>query len=295
VDATFKHSAGSQVATVLGWNGHVFVGGYFKQVNGNTNAYFASLNPTTGSDDGYISLNISGNYQFPGVASNPTRVYNQQLSHSGTKLLVEGDFTSVGGQSRQQIFMLNLGATSATLISWNSNEFYVNCHYTEAFFLQDAAWSVDDQQVFVATTGYKPAGSSTSIPRSGLCDAAAAFPATGSSVSHKWINYTGCDSLYAVAADANAVYVAGHERWANNAFGCDFQGPGAVSRPGIAALSPSTGQALAWNPTRALGHGADDMMITNGGLWVASDNYTDGQAQQCGGHPKHGGICFFPY
>ncbi|MFL6100948.1 MAG: hypothetical protein ACJ71T_13455, partial [Actinomycetales bacterium] len=85
VDATFTHSAGSQVATVLGWNGHVFVGGYFKKVNGNTNAYYASLSPTTGNDDGYISLNISGNYQFPGVGSNPTRVYNQQLSHSGNK------------------------------------------------------------------------------------------------------------------------------------------------------------------------------------------------------------------
>ena len=52
-----------------------------------------SLNPTTGKDDGFLHLSISGNYQFPGVTPNATRVYNQQLSHSGSCDLVEGDFT----------------------------------------------------------------------------------------------------------------------------------------------------------------------------------------------------------
>jgi hypothetical protein len=292
VDGTFSHSAGSQVATILGWNGHLFVGGYFKKINGNTNAYFASLNPTTGNDDGYISLNISGNYQFPGVGSNPTRVYNQQLSHSGNKLLVEGDFTSVGGQSRQQIFMLDLGASSAALNSWNSNEFYVNCHYSEAFFLQDAAWSVDDQKVFVATTGYKPAGSSTSIPRSGLCDAAAAFPAAGTNASHIWINYPGCDSLYSVSADATTVYVGGHERWANNSFGCDYKGPGAIDAPGMVGLSVTTGSVI-WNPGRGRGKGADDMVVTDAGLWIGSDNMNN--TNMCAGKFGLAGICFIPY
>jgi hypothetical protein len=292
VDPTFKHSASAQVANILGWNGHVFVGGYFKTVNGNTNAYFASLNPTTGNDDGYLHLGISGNYQFPGVRSNPTRVYNLQLSHSGTKLLVEGDFTSVGGQSRQQIFMLDLGPTSATLNSWNSNEFYVNCHYSEAFFLQDAAWSVDDQNVFVATTGYKPAGSSTSIPRSGLCDAAAAFPATGSNASHTWINYPGCDSLYSITADATTVYVGGHQRWMNNSFGCDYKGPGAIDAPGMAGLSVTTG-AVTWNPGRGRGKGADEMVISDAGLWIGSDNQNN--TNMCAGKFGLGGICFIPY
>ncbi len=72
-----------------------------------------SLNTSTGKDDGFVRLRISGNYQYPGVSSNPTRVYNQQLSHSGKLDLVEGDFTSVGGQSRRQIFMLNLSGSRA--------------------------------------------------------------------------------------------------------------------------------------------------------------------------------------
>jgi hypothetical protein len=48
---------------------------------------------TTGSS----TFNISGNYHHPGVSSNPTRVYNQALSHSGALDLVMGDFTSAGG------------------------------------------------------------------------------------------------------------------------------------------------------------------------------------------------------
>ena len=79
-------------------NGHLLAGGAFKGINGSTaDPYFASLSPVTGRDDGFAHLNISGHYVYPGVQTNPTKVYNQQISHSGSMDLVEGDFTSVGG------------------------------------------------------------------------------------------------------------------------------------------------------------------------------------------------------
>ena len=56
------------------------------------------------------------------MATNTTQVYNQQLSHGGTLDLVEGDFTSVGGLPRQQIFMLNLAGATATVTGWTSPE-----------------------------------------------------------------------------------------------------------------------------------------------------------------------------
>ena len=70
---------------------------------------------------------------------------------------------------------------------------------------------------------------------------AAAFPATQGPVLHEWVNYAGCDSLYSTAADASTAYFGGHERWSQNANGCDFAGPGAISAPGMEGLSPTTG------------------------------------------------------
>jgi hypothetical protein len=304
----FGHSANGMVETLLAAKGHILTGGYFTSINGTTRGYMASLNPTTGKDDGFVSLNISGNYQFPGVKSNATRIYNQQLSHSGTLDLVEGDFTSVGGLGRQQIFMLDLSGTSATVTGWTSPEWDgsvpqttipYQCWTSEPFYLQAASWSPDDLTIYIATTGFHPWNLPTgTYPRSGLCDAAAAFPATQTSVSHTWINYTGCDSLYSTAADAGAAYFGGHERWSQNPSACDKAGPGSIADPGMEGLNTTTGKDLLNAQgtalyTRGRGLGADDMLVTSAGLWIASDNYNN--ASYCGGVSGHSGICFLPY
>src|SRR5215467_13507673 len=101
---------GGHVDTVLVVNGHLLVGGTFTTINGSTaNPFYASVSPVTGRDDGFLHLGISGHIVFPGVKNNSTEVFNQQLSHGGSLLLVEGDFTSAGGMNRRQIFMLNVG------------------------------------------------------------------------------------------------------------------------------------------------------------------------------------------
>jgi hypothetical protein len=294
VNTAFAHNAGGQVETLLTVGTHVLTGGYFTSINGSSaNPYFTSLNTTTGHDDGFLHLSISGNYQFPGVSSNPTRVYNQELSHGGSLDLVMGDFTSVGGLPRQQIFELNVSGAAATVTPWTSSEFSDACATVEPFYVQAASWSPDDSQIYIATTGYHPYNMPTGqTPRTGLCDAAAAFPAAQASVSHLWVNYTGCDSLYSTAADASTAYFAGHERWASNSADCDGMGPGAVNAPGMVGLSPSTG-AVTFNPTRDRGLGADDMLTTSAGLWIASDNL-DGSSK-CGGVYGFAGICFLPY
>jgi hypothetical protein len=302
VVAGFGHSASAQVETLLGYNGHILAGGYYTSINNSTaDPYMTSLSPTTGKNDGFVHLGISGQY----VPGGGTRVYNQQLSHGGTLDLVEGDFTSVGGLQREQVFMLDLSGSTATVTGWTSPEFdgsqsqavsQYQCVPNEAFYLQAAAWSPDDSAVYVATTGYHPNGFPTgSYPRSGLCDAAAAFPATQTSVHHTWINYTGCDSLFSVAADSTNVYVGGHERWTMNPNGCDFAGPGAVAEPGMEGLAPSNGLITSNPPvyTRGRGQGADDMEITSAGLWIASDNAQN--TDSCGGVHGHAGICFLPY
>ncbi len=275
----FKRNAGADVNVVELERGNVIVGGTFSTINGANRLRLASLDPGDGDPTSYLRLAVNGG-----------RVWNSQVSHDGRRMLVEGAFSSVGNTTRHQIFMLNLGQARATLSNWYSSEFNQECIID--FYLRDAAWSPNDSKVYIATTGGWPAGDPGG-PRRELCDAAAAFPSTGGTVNHTWIDYTGCDSLYAVEASSKTVYIGGHERWANNRNGCDSAGPGALARPGIAALNAGNGDVRSWNPTRALGYGADDMLVTKAGLWVASDNFSNGQAQKCGGLPKHGGICFF--
>ncbi|MGB9377714.1 MAG: hypothetical protein WCB04_09405 [Mycobacteriales bacterium] len=304
VDTTFKNIVGGRVAHMEVMQGHLLVGGYFPaSASPAAPGYFKSVSPTTGLPDGYGLPAISGNYVFTGVKANPTRVYNMEPSPIGNAVLVMGDFTSVGGLARRQIFRLNLGATSATVSNWYSvgnpnspivkNGFNEDCATVEPYWLQAAAWSPDASKIYIATTGYRPwRQKDTTKPRTELCDAAAAFPATEANVDPLWVNYPGCDSLFSAAADASTVYIGGHERWANNPNGCDKAGSGAIAAPGMAGLDSTTG-LLSFNPTRARGLGADDMTLTPAGLWVASDN--QGNAAMCAGKFGHSGICFLPY
>jgi hypothetical protein len=309
--AGFRHSASNAVETLASYQNHILAGGYFTTINGSSSAPFmASLNPRTGSNDGFVKLHISGHFTFPGVSPNGTRVYNQQVSHNGRLDLVEGDFTSAGGKRRQQIFMLNLASgPTATLTSWTSPRFdgsrgyppkgfLYNCWRTEPFYMRAAAWSPDDRTVYIATTGLKPWNSGGGFPLRGLCDAATAFSATGSPPAIKWTNYTGCDSLYAVAALAGAAFFAGHERWSQNPNGCNRPGPGAIASSGVEALNPATGHLLLNSQHRAIytrdrGLGADDMLTTSAGLWIASDNFRG--AQMCDSVRNLAGICFLPF
>lgn len=306
----FGHNAGSQVETLQVAGAHLLVGGFFKWINGsNADPYMASLNPTTGKDDGFLHLNISGHYQYPNVKTNSTEVYNQQLSHSGTLDLVEGDFTSVAGLPRQQIFMLDVSGQTATVTGWSSpewdgskgnlpNGYPYQCSYSHPFYIHAAAWSPNDSTIYVADTGFKAWNWNGTYPVIGLCDAVAAFPATQTEVYHQWINYTGCNSLYSVAAGQYAVYVGGHERWADNPDGCKTKGQGAKDAPGLGGFTSSGSLLLNSGSTaglysRSRGHGADDMLVTSAGLWIASDNF--GGNTSCGGVSGYAGICFLPY
>ena len=296
---SWPHSARGPVNTILRVpHNHLLVGGLFTRINGTGRNFYVSLNPGTGKDDGYVDLNVSGHYVYPGVVTNNTEVYNQQLSPDGGHVLVEGTFTSVQGNRRQQIFMLNLG-NHGNVSDWYSNEFNKFCAAKHPFYVKTAAWAPDMSAVYVATTGKSPDNWNHSFPLTGLCDAVAAFPGNRvGGLSHDWINYTGCDSLYSVAADSSTVYVGGHERWANNSNACNGQGPGAVPAQGMGGFT--SGGTLRKNAagtaglySRDRGLGADDMLVTGAGLWIASDN--QGGSDACGGVGGHAGICFLPY
>jgi hypothetical protein len=285
----FAHDANGAVDTLATVGGHLLAGGTYTSINGAKIPRMTSLSPSTGLSDGFLNLSIAG-----------SQVFNQQLSHGGTLDLVEGAFTAAGGQPRQQMFMLNVGGSKASVTGWTSPTFNIACS-PQTFWARGGAWSPDDLTVYVATTGYKEPGVSGSGPRpaGSPCDTAMAFPATQMSVNPTWINQTGCDSLYTAAADSQAAYFAGHERYSMNPNACDSLGAGGYNAPGTEGLNPASG-ALYVNSagsagyySRARGLGADDMLLTSAGLWIASDNFDD--SDTCGGVSGHAGICFLPY
>jgi hypothetical protein len=290
---SFGHDANGQVHTLLGYQDHLLVGGAFTTINGSNHYRYVSLNPTTGDDDGFINLHVAGN-----VTGGAGLIYNQQLSHTGNLVLVEGNFLSVGGQPRQQIFMANLNTDPATITGWTSSEFSESCFKTHPLYVHDAAWSPDDSTVYIASTGYHLASwVRGTYPLTGLCDVAAAFPASQESVSPTWINYTGCYSLYGIAADTSTVYVAGHPKYSSNPDGCKSAGPGAITDQGFAGLQASNGATelnsagrARYSSSRA---NAGDMLITSGGLWIASSNRFG--SNRCDGVSDLAGICYLPY
>jgi len=225
-----------------------------------------ALDLTSGANTGYINVGISGT-----VADNAgaTKVYRFAVNPAGTRLVGVGNFTTVGGQTRWRAFMLDLGAT-ATLNAWYYSPLRNMCAASSLpDYMRDVDFSPDGSWFATVSTGYVP--QSGGIGRD-LCDATARFE-TGITAPTRptWINYTGGDTLHSVAATDVAVYVQGHQRWLDNPYGRDSAGPGAVSRPGIGAIGPTTGLALGWNPTKDRGVGGKDLYVTSQGLWVGSD------------------------
>ena len=168
--------------------------------------------------------------------------------------------------------MLNLGATSGTLSTWYYTHLDERCRAESLpAQLRDVDFSPDGAFFVIVATGFIPAAGDQGTA---ICDATFRFE-TGplnppaATVSPTWTNYTGGDTLHSVVVTTAAVYIQGHMRWVSSTGnGCT---PGCVAREGIAALSPSTGAALSWNPGKDRGVGGKDLLLTSAGLWVPSD------------------------
>jgi hypothetical protein len=260
VDTAFNANlASGRVTEAAVVGGRLLVGGTFP-------GKLRALNLATGANTGYINVAITGT-----VADNagPTEVYRFAVNPAGTRLVAVGNFTTVAGQSRSRAFMLNLGAT-VMLNAWYYAPLRNMCAASSLpDYMRDVDFSPDGSWFATVSTGFVPQAGG--IGRD-LCDAAARFE-TGITAPTRptWINYTGGDTLHSVAATDVAVYAQGHQRWFDNPQGRNSPGPGAVSRPGIGTISPTSGLALPWNPTKDRGVGGKDLYVTSQGLWVGSD------------------------
>jgi hypothetical protein len=255
---TFTRGRISDIAMV---NGQLIVSGTIQK-------RIQSLNPNTGKPTSYMDHVVGG--RLPN--SNSAQVFHFDVSPDGEHLVAVGNFLTVDGQPRPRAFMLDLGPTSSTLSSWNYEPLGLACSSGRAnaqAYVLDVDFAPDSSYFAFAAFGFMFQSGQRGFQ---LCDSASRFETDNLNPSQPtWINYTGGDSLKAVAVTGAAVYVQGHSRWLDNPFGRDFAGPGAVSRPGGGAIDPVTGRALPWNPVMPQQAGGFQILPTATGVWFATD------------------------
>ncbi|MFI6129394.1 hypothetical protein [Micromonospora sp. NPDC051141] len=259
----------------------LLVGGAFQTVGGVTRRGLAALNATTGAADASVDLRLDGARVTSSGATSPVKVEALDVSADGGRLVFAGNFSTVSGAARHQLAVADLSATGATLSGWATTRYQPQCAKTMPAYLRGVDISPDGTWFAVVTTGGPFPGT--------LCDTAARFEFGAATAGKQptWANYTGGDTLLSVAVTGAAVYVGGHQRWLDNPSGRNSAGPGAVSRPGVGAIHPTTGKALAWNPTKDRGVGTAELYATDRGLWVGSDTVTVAGEY-------HARVAFFP-
>jgi hypothetical protein len=273
---TFSAPTNGKVYKVLVRGNQLVVGGKFTTVGGVSRSRLAVLNATTGAVSGF-NVPVDGNRR-PDVQPIPL-VFEMDATSDGHYLVILGNFLTVGGQAHNQVAVIDLSA--GKVMPWSTSRTAALCSRSVAFFFSDVEIAPsNDWFVLTGRGGYSS---------SALCDTASrwALNPYSTNASPTWVNYTGGDTLWSVSVTPAAVYVGGHQRWLNNPSCNNCAGPGAVWRPGIAAIDPSTGRALSWNPTRTRGVGAQELVATARGLYVGSDT-------EHLGHEYHGRIGQFP-
>ena len=246
----------------------LFIGGFFTKIGGVTRGQLATLNATTGAFDPFMNITVSGHHNTGTGAQAPVGIRESGLAPAGDRMVVVGNFRTVGGLARDQIVMIDLtGANATVATNWYTTGYTPICS-PSAFdsYMRDVEMSPDGSFFVVATTGGPHSGT--------LCDTAARFEtyAVGTALTPTWTDTSGGDTLWGVEVTQSAVYIGGHQRWMNNPNGADRAAQGAVPRPGLVALDPQTGIPLKWNPGRnPRGEAAYEIYETDAGLWVVSN------------------------
>ena len=287
-------TGGMKAIRMLG--SQLLLGGNFTSIGGTARGGLASIDPATGALTTFLNTAVTGHHNFghvsaaelaalpfPGatVAKGSTGVARLAINPQGTRMVVIGNFDTVGGLARDQIAVFNVtGAGAAIDPNWKTTRFSDACFwFTFDGWMRDVDFSPDGTYFAVATAG----GHDFLLPEASvLCDTVTRWETSGSGqdVQPTWMASSGSDSFFSVAIVGPVIYGAGHPRWLNNPLASDNKGAGATPRPGIVALDPANGMPLTWNPGREpRGHGTQGMLATAAGLWIGSDTDWVGNKQ----------------
>lgn len=264
----FKANASAEVKTIARSGDRLFIGGQFGAVNGITRSRLAEVSSTTGAVNTNFDVPVTGSRAsgcrvdgWCGSLSGPIVRAVRVTPDGGTLMVIHrGDL--VGGLTRWGAAKIDISSTVPVVSGWRTNlwDLAQNNGRKDFVGIVEGDMSPDGSMiVFTNIVGNFPP----------LHDTVVALPVAGSDlVSPLWVTQN-FDSNYGLAVSDAAVYVGGHFCWTEsplsstpglywpgalgNQYSCTsisgsvFQ-PMTIARYHLAALDPSNGTALPWNP-----------------------------------------------
>ncbi len=286
--STFTANTDARVTEIAASNSTVYLGGIFTRVNSVVRRSLAAVNGTTGAvDTGFVN-NLSGGIGVNGALS----VQRLKLTRDLSKLLVVHTGRQVNGQDRYGVALIS--TATKQLLPWRTRLWEDNLQFVGGIQRAFGADIAPGDDWFAVTSG-------SGGDRPPINDTVMAFPINGGDdVQPRWISRH-FDSVYSIAITEKAVYVGGHMGWAESPTspdpwpGLDDVGYGTgqglsgyalgdavVNREHLAALNPTDGKALEWNPGSNSYEGNKAMEATTRGLFTGGDATTQGGATSVG-------------
>ena len=283
VNTGFTADANAAATSVEASNTTVYIGGQFTTINGAGRVSLAAVNSTTGANiTGFIN-NLAGGVGVNGDLSVQALV----LTHDGTKLLVVHTGSTIAGQTRYGMGLIDT-QTNQLVPPWRSHLWDDNLQFVGGITRIYAGAIAPNDQYFVVSSG-------SGGDRPPISDTAVAYPiAGGDNVQPLWISRC-FDSAYSVAISEKAVYLGGHFNYQESPTapdpwpGLDNVGYGRgqglagyglgdaiVIRDHIGAHRPADGKALEGDPGSNSFEGNKAMLVTPRGVIAGGDATTQG-------------------
>lgn len=231
----------------------VYVGGNFDSFNEVVAHRLVAIDASTGATRSGFDMPLT----------EPTNDFSEgglramALSPDETRLMVIGNFRKIAGVDRPLIAQIALDQPAAAVTDWRTDVYDAPCARSGKIgFMRDVDIDPDGQSLYVVSAGhiYYPA-----------CDTLNAFPMDpgGTNLQPLWSDKVG-DTMEAVAADQDAVYMSGHFRYLETETKTEprFQ---------VAAVDPDTGDGINWVPDAGGFRGVLALELEPAGLFAGSD------------------------
>ena len=137
-----------QVKDLRLFDGRLWLAGGFSQVGGNEQGILATVDPATGSFDPYMGLSITGTHN-----GGSTNLFKIDVTPDGGRLVAVGNMTTVAGQAREQLFMLDTSGGSASLADFSTSFYEGGCASVFNSYMRDIDVSPSGEYFVVSTTG----------------------------------------------------------------------------------------------------------------------------------------------